>query len=181
MLLRLVESLQLFSVCTNNANPQLLDLSSDLLPLWLTVGGPGTNAQSYAPLSIQQHNGHNRTLNYSLCKINMFLAAQTGSEEGRQAKWGKCQREEEEEEVAVAVAVEGSYLHLNPNPYWIQGTLFHGCPLEAWRPACCDRTTLTAVAAQSSLFLSFFLDIFHQQFGWFRRNLDANLISLYFL
>lgn len=58
-----------------NANPQQLDL----LLLWLTVGGPHTNAESYALLRFQQYNGHS-TLNYSLCKINMSLAAQTGSE-----------------------------------------------------------------------------------------------------
>ena len=65
------------------------------MALWLTVGGRRTNAQSHALLSIRQHNGHSKTLNYSLCKINVFSAAQTGWEEGRQ---GKCPREEEEEE-----------------------------------------------------------------------------------
>ena len=83
------------------------------MALRLTVGGPRTNAHGYALLSIQQHNGHNRTLNYSLCKINMFLAAQTGSGEGRQEKWRKYPIEEEEEVVAVV----GSYLHLRLNPY----------------------------------------------------------------
>lgn len=90
------------------------------MALWLTAGGPRTNAQSYALLGIQQHNSHNRTLNYSLCKINMFLAVQTRGQAGKVGK--NVQREEEE------VAVEGSYLHFSP--YWIQGTLF-SC-LSSW-------------------------------------------------
>lgn len=96
--------------------------------LWVTVGGPGMNAHSYALLSIQPHNGHNRTLNYSLCKINKFQANETDSGEGRQAKWGKCPREKEEvekeEEDEEEEADEGSYLHLRLDGYWIQGTLF---------------------------------------------------------
>ncbi len=138
----------LFGVCTNDAKTQLLNPSSDLCRAALT------NAQSYALLSIQQHNGHNRMLNYSLCRINMFLAAQTGSEEGKHGKWGKISRRRRRWLLRVATSILAS----TPIESW--GHYFHGCPLGTRRLAYCDRMTLTAVAAQSSLFLSFLFFVF---------------------
>lgn len=154
------------SVCTN-VNRQQLDLSFDPLLLCLTAGGPHTNAQSYVLVRFQQHSGHNSALNYSLCKINTPLTAQIGLEKPG-GKVGKCLRDDQEEEV---VAIQGRYLHINLNPYWIQGTLFHGCPLEAQRLACCDGVTLTAGTAQSSLSFHFLLAFFICRLGDFEETL----------
>lgn len=93
---------------------------------------------------MQQHdNGHNRTLNCTLCKINMVLAAPTPGRLSNERVGGYPREKEEEEALATSVAA-----------YLIQGLrhYFHGCPLRAQRPASCDRITLTAMTAQSSFF-----------------------------
>lgn len=68
----------------------LTQLSSDPPAHWLTEGGlPPKHVHTHTLLRIQQHNGHNRTLNYSLCQINMFPSSPDRLRAGGQAKWGK--------------------------------------------------------------------------------------------
>lgn len=78
----------------------------------------------------------------------MFLAAQTGAQEGRQGEWGGRERRREATSISATTPIES------------RGHYFHGCPLWALRPAYCDRMTLTAVSAQSSLSPSFVLIFF---------------------
>lgn len=71
--------------------------SSALATQWEVSHSTHTHTHTRcALLRIQQRNGHNRTLNYSLCQIDMFLSAQTGWEQGKQAKWRKKMSQREE-------------------------------------------------------------------------------------
>lgn len=68
---------------------------------------------------IQQHNGHNRTLNCTLCKINMVLAALTPGRLGGQRNesgGGGVPREKQEEVFSTSVRIQALFSWLSSPP-----------------------------------------------------------------
>lgn len=159
----------LFSSATNEAKPTTIRSIFWFMALWLTVGGPRTNARSHALLSIRRHNGHGKTLNYSLCKINMFPASPDEAERKagrgsvqerrrrRHRRRRRCRRRRKQQLPRSQLQPllnlgDIIFMVVLPGP----GGLDH-----------CDRMTLTAMAAQSSLFPS--LSWYFSSAAWGRK------------